>query len=181
MKKWILPFLALTLAVNASAQPAPYRGTLLFNLSLDLWKPLSPEEIKKMGLKFLSWDKEASLHYDSLNKYFVYSERGFDSKCLYLVYRGDTVTVRYASVRGIDFHVLAPIPLDRKSYAFDSPVIYDAIHSNTRQSGRPDCLPVFQMCRGCFISLYEDQTEKWEQKERIADARPLQELDWQIK
>lgn len=181
MKKWLLPFLALALAVNASAQPAPYRGTLLFNLSLDLWQPLSPQEIKKMDIKFLSWDKEATLHYDTLNKHFVYSERGFDSKCLYLVYRGDTVTVRYASVRGIDFNLLAPIPLDRKSYAFDSPVIYDAIHSNTRIYGRTDYLETFSMCRGCLISLYEDQTEKREQKERIADARPLQELDWQMK
>lgn len=143
------------------AQPTPYEGTFLFNLTEQQYpsKILTVDDFKNKDIYFLSFDKESLVKYDTVNKAFSFTSKGYETKHIAIVHKNDTILINYPSLLGIRIFVKMPIPLESgKSYSFSSQYIYDAIHSNKNKYLND----VFYLCQGCFLSRYEmnDETKK---------------------
>lgn len=144
------------------AQPAPYKGTLLFNLTE---KEHTGEYIKVEGFKskkvqLLSFDKESELTYDTLNKAFSFTTKGAVNKSFAIIYNSKTIFIHYPSLPSLAVKVVMPIPLVGNSFSFYNSHIYDAIHSNKDYNSSR----IFNLCQGCFISKeyqMEEKTKKW--------------------
>jgi len=162
-------FFAIVLISQKSfAQPSTFRGTLFFNLNdnEDSYKPINIDEIENKNIRFLSYDKESIIKYDTIQKAFSFTTNGFVNKQFAIVYEKDTIYVDYPSIDfGNSVFIKTPIPLKGKSYSFYSKKIYDAIHSNYR--GKVST--IFYLCDGCQIRQYEmtDETKKQLKKYRL--------------
>jgi hypothetical protein len=132
------------------AQPTPYGGTFLFNLTEQQYpsKLLTLDDLKNNDIYFLSFDKESVVKYDTVNKAFSFTSKGYEN---------DTILIDYPSLLGVSTFVKMPIPLESgKSYSFSNQHIYDAIHSNKNKYLND----IFYLCQGCFLSRYEMDEEK---------------------
>ena len=140
------------------AQPTPYDGTFLFNLTEHQYpsKLLTVNDLKSKDIQFLTFDKESILKYDTVNKAFSITTKGFETKHFAIVHKNDTIFIDYPSKKGVRTFVKMPIPLDSvKSYSFSNQYIYDAIHSNKNKYLND----IFYLCQGCFLSRYEMNEE----------------------
>lgn len=151
-------FFALILICGQSfAQPTPYGGTFLFNLSEHQYpsKLLTVDDLKIKTFT-LSFDKESIVKYDTLNKAFSITTKGFETKHFAIVHKNDTIFIDYPFLLGVSTFVKTPIPLEsNKSYSFSNQYIYDAIHSNKNKYLND----IFYLCQGCFFSRYEMNEE----------------------
>ena len=163
MKKAItyIFFVIILFSQNCLAQPSSFRGTFYFNLNDDddAYKTVTTDEIQSKNIRFLSYDKQSVLKYDTIQKAFSYTTKGLEKKQFAIVYKKDTIYVDYPSLDfGNSVFVKTPIPLKGKSYSFFNEKSYDALHSNCRGK----VLTVFYLCDGCLISRYEmiEETKK---------------------
>jgi hypothetical protein len=161
-------FAIVLISQNCFAQPSPFRGTFFFNLNddEDKYKPITIDEIESKNIRFLSYNKESIIKYDTIQKAFSFTTKGFENKQFAIVYEKDTIYVDYPSLDfGNSVFIKTPIPLKGKSYSFFSEKIYDAIHSNCR--GKVST--IFYLCDGCLIRQYEmtDETKKQLKKYRF--------------
>lgn len=160
MKGKIVQTILITLTyLNVFAQPSDFSGTLLFNLTEteNSWNPMSADEIVSRNISFLSFKKNSTLKYDSINNALSYTTDGYEINWLAIVYKKDTIYIDYPSVKlGNSVFVKAPIPLNGKSFSFFNENTYDAMHSNCR--GRVNT--VFYLCDACFISKQYEMPEK---------------------
>ena len=143
------------------AQPQPYGGTFLFNLTKQQYprKLLTVDDLKSNEIQFLSFDKESIVKYDTVNKAFSFTSKGFETKQFAIVYKNDTIFIEYPSLLSVCTFVKMPIPLESSiSYSFSNQYIYDAIHSNKNKY----LISIFYLCQGCFLSRYEmnEETKK---------------------
>lgn len=155
------------------AQPAPYGGTFLFNLTEQKYSSnlLTVDDLKNKGIYFLSYAKESIVKYDIANKAFSITTKGFETKHFAIVHENDTLFIDYPSLLGVSIFVKMPIPLENsKSYSFSNQYIYDAIHSNKNKYLND----VFYLCQGCFISRYEINEET---KKGLKESRYWQRLE----
>jgi hypothetical protein len=140
------------------AQPTPYKGTFLFNLTEEQYssKLLTLDDLKNNGIYFLSFDKESLVKYDTVNKAFSFTSKGFETKHFAIVHKNDTIFIDYPSKLAVITFVKIPIPLDSSnSYSFSNEYIYDAIHSNKNKYLND----IFYLCQGCFLSRYKMNEE----------------------
>lgn len=140
------------------AQPTPYDGTFLFNLSEQQYpsKLLTVDDLKNKNIYFLSFDKESIVKYDTLNKAFSITTKGFETKHFAIVHENDTIIIDFPSLLGVSTFLKMPIPIESsKSYSFSNQYIYDAIHSNKNKYLND----IFYLCQGCFLSRYEMKEE----------------------
>jgi hypothetical protein len=150
--KHILTLLLTLLSIsNGNAQPAPFQGTLLFNLTEkeNFGELLTIEDFKSEKVRILSYDNKSELKYDTLHKAFSFTTIGFETKQFAIIYKNDTVYINYPSlpfVRAV--YVKAPIPLNGMSFSFKNKYTYDAMHSNHYFNN----FRIFYLCQGCFIS-----------------------------
>ncbi|MBI3143071.1 MAG: hypothetical protein HYZ16_09605 [Bacteroidetes bacterium] len=158
--KYLLTLLLTFLFIsNGNAQPAPFRGTLLFNLTEkgDFGEFLTAEAFKSGKVLLLSSDKESELTYDTLHKAFSYTTIGFEKKQFAIIYNNDTIYIDYPSLPFIKaVFVKAPIPLNGVSFSFSNKYTYDAMHSNQYYNN----FRMFYLCQGCFISDNYAMTEE---------------------
>lgn len=159
--KHILLTLLLTLSFisNGYAQPAPFQGTLLFNLTEkeNFGEFLTIEDFKSEKVRLLSYDNESELKYDTLQKAFSYTTIGFETKQFAIIYNNDTVFINYPSLPFVGaVYVKAPIPLNGMSFSFKNKYTYDAMHSNHYFID----FRIFYLCQGCFISDTYSMTEE---------------------
>lgn len=143
------------------AQPAPYKGTFLFNLTEQQYpsKLMTVDDLKNKGIRFLSFDKESVIKYDTVNNAFSITAKGFETKHFAIVYKNDTILIDYPSRQGVSIFVKVPIPLESsKGYSFSNEYIYDAISSNKAKYLNS----IFYLCQSCFLSRYEmnEETKK---------------------
>ena len=152
-------FFAIILTCGQSfAQPTPYGGTFLFNLTEQQYssKLLTVDDLKNNDIYFLSFDKESVVKYDTVNKAFSFTSKGYETKHFAIVHKNDTILIDYPSLLGVSTFVKMPIPLESsKSYSFSNQYIYDAIHSNKNKYLND----IFYLCQGCFLSRYEMNEE----------------------
>ncbi len=140
------------------AQPTPYDGTFLFNLSEQQYpsKLLTVDDLKNKNIYFLSFDKESIVKYDTLNNAFSITTKGFETKHFAIVHENDTIIIDFPSLLGVSTFLKMPIPIESsKSYSFSNQYIYDAIHSNKNKYLND----IFYLCQGCFLSRYEMNEE----------------------
>lgn len=152
------------------AQPSPYYGTILFNLTEQQYprKLITVDDLKSKDIRFLSFDKESIFKYDTINKAFSLTTNGFETKQFAIIHKNDTLFIEYPSILAVSIFVKAPIPLiGTKSYSFSNEYIYDAIHSNKSNYLNS----IFYLCQGCFLSRYE---MKKETKKRLKNS-----IHWQ--
>lgn len=151
-------FIIILYCGQGFAQPTPYNGTFLFNLTEQLYPRnlLTVDDLKNKDIYFLSFDKESVIKYDTMNKAFSITTKGFETKHFAIVHKNDTIFIDYSSFLGVSTFVKMPIPLESsKSYSFSNQYIYDAIHSNKNKYLND----IFYLCQGCFLSRYEMSEE----------------------
>lgn len=138
---------------NCFSQPSLFPGTLYFNLNddEDLYKSITPDELKYKKIHFLSYTKQSAVKYDTIQKAFSFTKKGLESNIFAIVYKNDTIYIDYPSMVGSSVFIKTPIPLNGKSFSFYNEVTYDALHSNHRVKG----YPILYLCDGCRISQYE--------------------------
>ncbi|MCH8536076.1 MAG: hypothetical protein LAT51_13480 [Flavobacteriaceae bacterium] len=140
------------------AQPTPYYGTFLFNLTEQQYrsKLMTVDDLKKKGIRFLSFDKESVIKYDTVNNAFSITAKGFETKHFAIVHKNDTILIDYPSIQGVSIFIKAPIPLKgSKGYSFSNEYINDAISSNKDKYLNS----IFYLCQGCLLSRYEMKKE----------------------
>jgi hypothetical protein len=139
-------------------QPAPFKGTILFNLSLkEYGKYLNSDDLDSMDIRLLAFNKDSEFRYDSLHNAFAFTTVGFEEKEFAIIYKSDTIFINYPSLPILNaVFIKAPIPLKGISYSFSSKQIYDAIHSNKNFNEDR----IFNLCHGCFISDYYRMPEE---------------------
>lgn len=140
------------------AQPSPYYGTILFNLTEQQYpsKLITVDDLKSKDIRFLSFDKESIFKYDTINNAFSLTTNGFETKHFAIVYKNDTILIDYPSRKGVSIFVKVPIPLKgSKGYSFSNEYIYDAISSNKDKYLNS----IFYLCQGCLLSRYEMKEE----------------------
>lgn len=153
--------LILILAFHFSgiAQPAPFKGTLLFNLTEkeNTGNYLTVEDFKREKVQLLSSYKESELKYDIIQKAFSFTTIGFEQKAFAIIYKNDTTFIDYPSLPFLGaVFVKSPIPLDGESFSFANKHTYDAIHSNEYYND----FRIFYLCQGCFMSITYAMTEE---------------------
>jgi|SRR5690554_4641655 len=161
MKKlFYILFLTVLISFKGFAQPTPFDGTLLFNLTEKDYpsKHLTIEELKNKNIQFLSTYPNSIIKYDTIKKAFSFTTRGYESKGFAIAYKNDTIYISYPSLHR-DVFVKAPIPLNGKSFSFYNKFTYDAMHSNRN-------IEIFNLCQGCMISQYEMSEEIIKQMEK---------------
>ncbi len=144
-------FITVVISQNCFAQPTPFDGTLLFNLNddVDSYKTITPAEMETKNIRFLSYYKNSTLKYDTLNKAFSFTTTGEERKLFAIVYKGDTIIIDYPSIKSANsVFIKTPIPLKGKSFSFYNEYTYDAMFSNYRGK----VYAIFNMCDGCFVS-----------------------------
>jgi len=159
MKHTLTLLLTLLFISNANAQPAPFRGTLLFNLTEkeNFGEFLTIEDLKSKKVQLLSDNKESELKYDGLNKAFSFTTIGFETKQFAIIYNNDTIFINYPSLPFVGaVYLKAPIPLNGMSFSFTNNYTYDAMHSNHYFNN----FKIFYLCQGCFISITYAMTEE---------------------
>ncbi len=158
-KKVLFIFFAILLVCGRGlAQPTPYKGTFLFNLTVQQYpsKLMTVDDLKNKGIRFLSFDNESVIKYDTVYNAFSITAKGFETKHFAIVHKNDTILIDYPSRLGISIFVKAPIPLKGSSgYSFSNEYIYDAIHSNKNKYLNS----IFYLCQGCILSRYEMNDE----------------------
>jgi hypothetical protein len=177
--KHILTILFTFLVLSESnAQPAPFKGTLLFNLTEEEFygEFLTIEDFKSEKVRLLSYNNESELKYDTLHKAFSFTTKGFETKEFAIIYKNDTVVIDYPSlpyVRAV--YVKAAILLNGMSFSFKNDYTYDAMHSN-------DCyndFRIFYLCSGgCSISdkySMTEETKKYVRKDLFTNLIKLTE------
>jgi hypothetical protein len=161
--------------LNGVAQPAPFRGTLLFNLTEKehTGTYLRIEDFKTEKVQLLSYNKESKLKYDSINKAFSFTTNGSVMKNFAIVYKKDTVFISYPSLRYLKaLSIVMPIPLNGKSFSFYTKYTYDAIHSNESSYFNN----IYNLCHGCFISDTYSMSEE-EKKEFQVNRKFLTKIE----
>lgn len=168
MKKLLyLLFLTFFFSVKGLAQPTPFNGTLLFNLTEEEYarKPIiTPEEVKSKNIQFLSTYPNSIVKYDTINKAFSFTTYGYEIKDFAIAYKNDTIYISYPSLHK-DVFIKTPIPLNGKSFTFYNKFTYDAMHSNKSD------IKIFNLCQGCIISQYETPEEIIKQIEKTKNKR----------
>ena len=178
MKKVItyIFFALVLISQNCFAQPSSFHGTLLFNLNddEDTYKPITADELESKNIRFLSYDKQSVLKYDTIQKAFSFTTNGFEIKRFAIICKKDTIYIDYPSLDfGNSVFIKTPIPLKGKSFSFFNENTYDAMHSNCR--GKVST--IFYLCEGCFISKqYEmpDETKKQIRKKYLTNIIKLE-------
>jgi hypothetical protein len=153
-----LLFLVFLFVGQLFAQPAPYYGTFLFNLTEQQYpsKLMTVDDLNKKDIRFLSFDKESIFKYDTINKAFSFTTNGIETKQFAIIHKNDTLFIDYPSILAVSIFVKVPIPLDSiKSYSFSNEYIYDAIHSNKNKYLNS----IFYLCQSCFLSRYKMNKE----------------------
>lgn len=146
------------------AQPAPFSGTLLFNLTEKekAGRYLTIEDFKSEKVRVLSYSESSELKYDTTKQAFSFTTIGFEQKDFAIIYKNDTTFIAYPSLRFLDaVFIKSPIKLNDGNFSFANKHIYDAIHSNKYYYD----FRIFYLCQGCFMS--SNYTMPKETKERI--------------
>lgn len=156
MKTVILFTLYLTCLLTGMsfAQPSSYDGTFIFNLTEKEYpsKLITIEELKTKDIRFLSFNKESIVKYDTINKAFSFTSDGFETKQFAIVHKRDTIFIDYPSVKSVSVCLNTLIPLDKSNgYSFSNENIYDAISSNKNKYFNS----IFYLCQGCLLSRYK--------------------------
>ncbi len=151
----------LTLLFNSesNAQPMPFNGTLLFNLTEkgNNGEFLTIEDFKSEKVRLLSYDSESELKYDTVHKAFSFSTTLYDIKEFAIIYNNDTIYISYPSKPNLEaVFVKEPIPLNGTSFSFSNKYIYDALISNHYLND----FGIFYLCQGCHISAIYEMTEE---------------------
>ncbi len=158
------------------AQPSPFDGTFLFNLTDDenTGKLITPDEIGSKDIRFFTfqdYNKEAVLKYDTIQKAFSIRMRGFESKLFGIIYKNDTIYIDYPSVsHEKSVYIQAPIPLKGKSYSFFNWTTYDAMYNNCKYNN----LNVFYLCSWGALHNYEMAEPKRRQMKKKGRSKIIE-------
>lgn len=145
------------------AQPTPFRGTLLFNLTEKEYTGewINVETFESKNIRLLSKYKDSELSYDTLHKAFAFTTNGAEHKEFAIIYQSDTLFINFPSLPFLEaVFIQSPIPLIGKSFSFSNPFIYDAMHSNKNNHKSR----IFYLCQGCFLSSQYEMKEETKQQ-----------------
>lgn len=161
MKKKITYILLLTFVIqfNGFAQPQPFIGNLLFNLTENEFTGnfITADELENKNIRFLSNNPDSKLKYDTRNKAFSFTTEGWEYKMFAILYKNDTIFIDYPSLPFVSaVFIKNAIPLNGKNFSFYNRYTYDAIHSNNYYYH----IGIFNLCQGCFISEEYEMQEK---------------------
>lgn len=115
--------IVLLLSICCTAKAQRTQGTFLFNLVEieNSGNLITVQDIKSKNIKFLSSDSNSVIKYDSLQKAFSFTTRGYEKKFLGIVYEHDTIFLTYPTYPTIATYFLkTPIPLNGNSFSFYS-------------------------------------------------------------
>lgn len=159
-------FLTSLFSGKGFAQPSWYSGTLLFNLTERPLKKndISLDDIKSKNIRFLSFDKESIIKYDTIHKAFSYTtNKEYEVKTFAVVYQKDTIFIDFPSVKHLKaVFVKQLIPLSEKSFSFYDYKILDAMIGNHTYNK----IDIFYLGYGWSIHKYEMPEERRKQLSR---------------